>query len=191
MLNKDDIRKSIITKRNNINPLTRQAYSYSIMEKLLEFLINKKIQNIYSYSSIQSEVESSFLNQFITEHHFFKLFLPRVNNRDLEFCMIHSYENDLSIGKYNILEPCPALSVNNEIDNFILIMPGLSFDLNGNRLGYGKGYYDLFLSQYSPICKIALAFECQIVDSIPAEAHDIPIDFIITEKNLHEIKKLS
>jgi 5-formyltetrahydrofolate cyclo-ligase len=71
----------------------------------------------------------------------------------------------------------------NEID--IVIIPGAAFDYSGNRLGYGAGYYDILLSgrkRRMPV--IALAYEEQIVDSIPAEDHDVKVDMIVTDKRV-------
>ena len=63
-------------------------------------------------------------------------------------------------------------------------MPGVAFDLNRNRLGYGKGYYDRFLEKNSSLYTIALALECQIVDHIPANEHDIRPEYILTEERV-------
>jgi 5-formyltetrahydrofolate cyclo-ligase len=66
----------------------------------------------------------------------------------------------------------------------LLIIPGIVFDLQGNRLGYGKGYYDRFLSLRKIKYIIALAYELQVINQIPNNEHDIPVDIIITEKRI-------
>jgi 5-formyltetrahydrofolate cyclo-ligase len=63
-----------------------------------------------------------------------------------------------------------------------VIVPVLAFDCRGHRLGYGAGYYDRFLSRHPHLIKIGLAFSCQQIPSVPHDANDIPMDFIITEK---------
>ncbi len=70
-------------------------------------------------------------------------------------------------------------------DADLVIIPGAGFDFAGNRLGYGAGYYDSLLSQRTrKIPVIALAYEEQIVDSIPAETHDVKVDMIVTDKRV-------
>ena len=85
-------------------------------------------------------------------------------------------------GPYGI--PCPEgpRVLPEEID--LVVVPGLAFDLLCHRLGQGGGYYD----RYLPLCrgvKIGLAFECQVVDDLPLEAHDIQLDYVATESNLY------
>jgi 5-formyltetrahydrofolate cyclo-ligase len=67
----------------------------------------------------------------------------------------------------------------------LVVVPGVAFDPQGNRLGWGAGYYDRLLAQVradAPI--VALAFECQIVPAIPPESHDVPVDVIVTEQRI-------
>jgi len=67
----------------------------------------------------------------------------------------------------------------------LVIVPGVAFDRKGHRLGFGAGYYDRFLPKLRPgVKKIAVAFEVQLVDSVPAEEHDIRMDAILTEEQL-------
>ena len=86
-----------------------------------------------------------------------------------------------------IWEPDPAISrqiLAEETD--LILLPGLAFDIHGNRLGYGKGCYDRFLSESAvklPLL-IALAWSFQILESIPFEDHDQPCHFLFTEKDI-------
>ena len=66
----------------------------------------------------------------------------------------------------------------------LILVPGVAFDCAGNRLGFGKGYYDTFLPQAPNAVKIALAYDFQIVEQLPAEPWDVPMDFIITENRV-------
>lgn len=86
---------------------------------------------------------------------------------------------------YGIPEPAEelrnsaALVPPSDID--VALVPGLVFDVRGNRLGYGRGYFDRLLAMLRPDClKIGLAFDCQIVEAVPSEAHDRPVDLIVT-----------
>jgi 5-formyltetrahydrofolate cyclo-ligase len=95
--------------------------------------------------------------------------------------------SDLASGRFKILEPRPELRSDparriepRRLD--AIIVPGLAFDRHGGRLGYGRGFYDRCLAESRPdAVKIAIAYDCQLFDSIPTDPHDIPMDWIVTE----------
>ena len=93
---------------------------------------------------------------------------------------------ELSPGYMGIPEPSSGddrLVNLGEVD--LVIIPGAAFDYSGNRLGYGAGYYDILLSEGKrKIPIIALAYEEQLVDSIPSETHDVKVDIIVTDKRV-------
>ena len=88
-------------------------------------------------------------------------------------------------GKYGIFENSISTTIIDKID--LLIIPGIAFDLKGYRIGYGKGYYDRFLSLGKSKCIMGLSYESQIINEIPNNEHDIPVDIIITEKRIIRI----
>lgn len=135
---------------------------------------------------------SSFQNEVLTDAIFEKavqkgieVCFPRAvrTQRRLAFFKVSSI-TELSPGSYDILEPAngeeeaPAQSLG------LIIVPGVAFDANGTRLGYGKGYYDRALSEVKcPI--VALAYDFQVLrEGLPAEPHDIPVQAVITEKRV-------
>ena len=94
---------------------------------------------------------------------------------------LHDFDAELATGKFGILEPKPGavrLTALDRID--AVLVPGLAFDETGNRLGRGLGHFDRLLRQTSG-AKIALAFDFQVLDEVPAETHDARMDFIVTE----------
>ena len=110
--------------------------------------------------------------------------VPRVDvaQRMLELCAVTDVERDVAPGYRGIREPLPHC---NRIDpstvDWVLV-PGVAFDAEGNRLGYGGGYYDRLLPLLPPTAaKLAGAFDLQVVDRIPTAVHDLPIDAIVTE----------
>ena len=111
-----------------------------------------------------------------------KVVLPRVKGKELEFFEIKDADKDLSPGAWGIPEPVESREIDlAEID--LIITPGAAFDERGNRLGYGAGFYDKILPFYNGMT-VALAFELQIVSKVPAEAHDVPVKKIVTEKRI-------
>ena len=95
--------------------------------------------------------------------------------------VLRDFHSDLAVGRYGILEPKPGEiqpAAHDPID--AALVPGLAFDETGNRLGRGMGYFDRLLQEVSG-AKIALAYDFQVLNEVPAEAHDARVDFIITE----------
>ncbi len=96
---------------------------------------------------------------------------------------IDSFLN-LTQNKYGILEPVNVLPYLDEID--VVIVPGVAFDKNFNRVGFGKGYYDKFLSNHKDALKASICHDCQLTDEIYADEYDVKMDIIITEKGIYD-----
>lgn len=93
-------------------------------------------------------------------------------------------ENQLEMVYFGLKEPIVSkTSLIRAEDIDLVIVPGICFDRNGFRIGYGGGYYDRYLSEYKGLT-ISLAFEAQIVPSIPVQSHDVPVHQILTEKEV-------
>ncbi len=91
-------------------------------------------------------------------------------------------------GAYGIPEPTEIIPVSIE-ETEIILVPGLAFDKTGARMGFGKGYYDKLL-QTAKATKIGLCYDFQLLEKIPSEPHDVPMDVIITEKRVQRIKTI-
>lgn len=99
-------------------------------------------------------------------------------------------ERELEPGTLGILQPKKNFYRPLKIEQLeLVIVPGVAFDKRGNRLGFGKGFYDRFLRKAPERTQsIALAFELQLVDDIRSQLHDVPVDYIITEKRIIDCK---
>ena len=107
-----------------------------------------------------------------------RILLPVVKGEDLEL-KLYTGDNHLTQGAFRIDEPTgPAFTDYAAID--LAVIPGVAFDRRGNRLGRGKGYYDRLLPRIPTANTLGLCFPCQLVDQIPTEAHDIPMDEVLT-----------
>jgi 5-formyltetrahydrofolate cyclo-ligase len=108
--------------------------------------------------------------------------VPVVKGEEIFFSEIFSL-SELEKSSFGLLEPKNQKIVEaKKLD--LIIVPGASFDKNGNRIGYGKGYYDRFLKTISKHAStIGLCFEDNIEENIPTEAHDVKVDVVLTEKN--------
>lgn len=105
----------------------------------------------------------------------------------MEFYRITSFD-DLDVGSYGILEPVDKCEKYDKFDNALCIVPGLSFDMKGYRLGFGKGFYDRFLAEHN-MSTIGLCYENCLTKSLPADGYDISVDCIVTEKRVISVKK--
>jgi 5-formyltetrahydrofolate cyclo-ligase len=100
--------------------------------------------------------------------------------------------NDLLPGKWGIREPRADAPLVTLSDIDFALVPGVAFDLEGNRLGYGKGYYDRLLAKRpASLTVAAVAFDCQVVDAVPVEPHDAKIDILITPSGVHHFQPKS
>ncbi len=135
------------------------------------------------YNSIHSEPDTSLLIKAALNDNK-TIYLPKVNGERMDFYSV-TVNSEFKTGSFNIIEPESGKLFTS--GSGVCIVPGLSFDKNGYRLGYGKGYYDKFLSEYPQLIKIGFCAGCNFVDSLPADKFDIPVDYIFSDNNLIEI----
>lgn len=178
------IRKLLLERRLSLSTEEVSSKSKEIANNLFSLEEINSAQNIAIYLSFKNEVETK---QIIEK--FWKLnknvFVPITNSccDCLSFTKINSF-SELVLDSRGILEPKEKTFVSSEeIDLFIV--PGIAFDFNGNRLGFGKGFYDKFFSKnLIQSKKIALAFEFQVLEELPCEEHDVKIDIIVSERTI-------
>lgn len=182
-MEKNEIRRKIKALRSMLLDHERMAAAeevFSNIEKTAAFLMADKI---LMYHSLPDEVSThDFLDKW---HDRKRFYLPRVNGVNLE---ILPYDRSrLELGAFHIEEPTgEEVSSIDEIE--LVIVPAVAYDRAGNRLGRGKGYYDRLL-QDTKATKIGIGYEFQILDSIPAEEHDVRMDMVVSQKTVIRIKK--
>jgi len=131
------------------------------------------------YASLPGEAETQWLWDELLHREITVLFSRTIpKDHRLEPCQI-SNAGDLVPGPMKILQPRPGLPAWGGAIG-IIIVPGLAFGLRGERLGFGAGYYDRFLAQYPQARRIGLCLDDQIRQDIPMEAHDEPLDALLT-----------
>jgi 5-formyltetrahydrofolate cyclo-ligase len=182
---KQELRKAILEIRRKLPTKEVFEKSDSIKNKLFEMKEFKGADSILFYVSYDNEV---FTHDMIKEclSNGKDVIVPISNkeNKNLILSKLNEW-NDLNIGSYGILEPRVDKIKNISIDEIdMVVVPGVGFDEKGRRIGHGKGYYDNLLRNSKKAFHIGLAFEFQIVERIPAEKHDIPVDKIVTEKRI-------
>ena len=173
---KRKIKEEVFCLREGQEQEDRLRKSIQIAKRLFRLPEFKNARNIMLYSSIKCEVETATIIELALQTKFVTLPVTKGHNI---FASEISTNTLLQSGKFNILEPVkPKEFPPDDID--LIVIPGIAFDAKGNRLGYGHGYYDKFLAKTKAF-KVALAYDLQLVPSIPNESHDIPVDVIVTE----------
>ena len=180
---KDRIRKAVLDKRNQISPKDLLEKSSLISEKLFALEDYNASENLLIYASMKSEViTDGIIDRALKDGKM--VFCPKCMNRQegiMEFIQIKSIL-DLKEGYMGIREPQifdDSVIFDGPIEKTLVVVPGVAFDKRGNRIGYKGGYYDRFLFKFPGIRSVALAFTEQLVDEVPYDVHDIPIDKLL------------
>jgi 5-formyltetrahydrofolate cyclo-ligase len=189
---KQTLKQEIFKKRNSLNKEDINKKSIEIKNNLFSLPEFKKAKNIVIYVSFNSEVDTKEIIKELLKNKEKKVIVPFVekNNPILQLSELKDL-NELEPKTFDILEPKEKSirEFNPEKVDMILI-PGVVFDLNGHRIGYGFGYYDRFLKTIkNNHIKIGLAYDFQIVDKIPEEQHDVPMDVIVTDDKVIQCNK--
>lgn len=183
-MQKKEIREKYRCIRKEISPEVRKAADMQIAGRLFGEPVFQNAAFIYCYASFEDEADTHrIIEESLRQGK--RVALPRVRGRRrMEFCFIKS-PADLRPGFLGIKEPgpwCPKAPAPHS--ETLVLVPGIAFDRNGGRIGYGGGYYDIYLSGHTRCVKAALSYSAQIAAEIPCEPEDVNMDMIITEKEL-------
>ena len=150
-----------------------------------EFLKNKK--NNISYVSFAHEADTlQIIEKLLIRS--YTVAVPKCKSQGrMDFYRIKSL-SDLTPSKWGIPEPEESEeTLFTDFSDAVCIVPGMAFDLSGNRTGYGGGFYDRFLAAAKGITSVGICYDSLIYESVPTEPHDISVDYIITEKGIMKI----
>lgn len=190
--NKKQLRKQVLELRSALSKDSVKAKSQRIAAQIFSTQAYQEAKRILIYLDFKNEVNT----QPIIDHALGAgkaVFVPVVvqGENALKLVAYYGLKTPMTRSSFGILEPTITAGNTTAIDAIDLVLaPGVAFDLMGNRLGYGGGYYDRLLStcQNPSIRVIALAFELQLVSEVPHEAWDMRIDALCTEDALYPIK---
>lgn len=176
---KTRLRQTLKVARTNITKEQNIRKSHAITQQLLQLPTLKTANIIFIYISYANEVHThDIINILFNTGK--TLAVPKIiNATDMHAVYMIDWGNMLT-DHMGILTPPTNQRCEQHFD--IAITPGLGFSASGQRIGYGRGYYDKWFSQHHVKHKIGLAFESQLIDSIPTESTDITMDIIVTEK---------
>ncbi|MBI5500112.1 MAG: 5-formyltetrahydrofolate cyclo-ligase [Deltaproteobacteria bacterium] len=175
------LRRRVIRARDAVDAASRDAWSEAIASRLMARPELQRARTVHLFAGFGSEVDTLRIVRRLLETGR-RPVLPVVLRETwtMEHAVVSALD-DLAPGFKGILEPavsCPRVGPG-EID--LVIVPGVAFDRTGRRLGYGGGFYDRFLAA-CPAPRIALAFALQVVEEVPCDDCDLPVDRVITEE---------
>jgi 5-formyltetrahydrofolate cyclo-ligase len=188
-------RKTAIRKQaheNRRNQPEKDSISERIVQRFMDLPEYAKAGTVMFYVDVRDEVRTrQALPLALASGK--RIVVPYCVDGELELFWLETME-ELELGMYRILEPKAELrnvaaKKLQPADLDLIMVPGVAFDRNGGRTGHGKGYYDKLLQHAkSTTPLVALAFECQMFDEIPAESHDIYMDKVVTENAVYNGK---
>lgn len=179
-LTKKEARSMIRMKKKETTESFRKKAANECSARLFSTPEWKQAETILTYISYNREMSTfPLIDQAFSEGK--RVAAPRVDGKEMEFYFFSSFE-ELVKSEMNILEPLP--NDQKVPEDALMIMPGVAFDEKKNRIGYGGGFYDRYLTDHPEHKKIALAYEFQILEEFETERFDIRPDMILTESRI-------
>lgn len=183
MENKKLIRKEIFARRKHAEDQKVLEDSRKIMETVMELEVWKESACIYAYMDFNHEVMTGELIQAAWRQGK-QVAVPKVHGKDMTFYLITDL-SQCSEGYFKVPEPSEDLPKANAEDA-LMIVPGVAFDRERHRVGYGQGYYDRYLEFHNRHKTVAVAFSWQLVDQAPHDEKDVLPQYLVTEKRVYQ-----
>lgn len=185
-MTKQQLRQQMLKERRAVSELERQAAAQNIVSLALKIPELTQAKCVGLYWPHDGELSLIPLWQELLKQKKQTCF-PRVNPADktLQFFLVNS-RDDLTPGAYGIQEPKPNLQAVRKNDIQAVCIPGLAFDKAGNRLGWGQGYFDQWLSSYTGF-RLGIAYDFQLQNHIPTAPHDEKLHAVLTNESFLSI----
>ena len=178
-MDKKSLRREIGEKKRVMTVEQIEQASQRLAQKLFATEAYQQAQSIYGYLSYNQEVRTEgILRQAFMDGK--RVAVPKVFGDEMKFLWIESLSM-VAPGYYNIPEPIADGPVADD-ELALILMPGLAFDPQGHRLGYGGGFYDRYIAEHHDHKLVALCYDFQMFDHLETEAHDIPVDLVISDQ---------
>jgi 5-formyltetrahydrofolate cyclo-ligase len=182
---KDLLRQRIKERAARLSAGDRLAESRSICRRILENLPATPV-TICAYMAMPSEADLRMLMEDCLTRGY-PLFLPRFTRSHFEFRRMEAFD-ELTAGRFNLPEPSSSAALLDLRDVGFALIPALAFDRAGNRLGRGNGGFDRWIADLRKVNASAkvwgIALEHQLTERVPTEAHDQPVDAVVTPREL-------
>jgi len=191
MPGKRELRKQLHDIRDDLTDRQVETYSKAIHRKINSLEVFQRAQTVHMYLPIanRNEVDTMpIARQLLGEKRTVVVPVTLFNEHSLKHVYLKQLDN-LITNKWNVPEPPEPHHDSVSLEELDLVLvPMLGGDDQGNRIGYGKGYYDRFLKKVD--CpKMGLIFDCCLVEKIPTEHHDVVLDYVVTERRIIKSKR--
>ncbi len=180
MVCKEDVRRKLLKRRVSQNPEEKREKDGQIRERLSSLPEFAKAGSLLLYYPIKGEPDlTPLFYAIISEGR--RLILPKVSGNDMRLITVED-PSQLRKGAYGIPEPSSGQETEpSDVD--LAVVPGIAFDRKGYRVGFGKGYYDRLLKKVSAP-KVGVAYSFQVLESVPRDEWDEPVDVVVTENEV-------
>jgi 5-formyltetrahydrofolate cyclo-ligase len=186
MRGKPNTRRNVLSRRDALTADARAVASTAIAARVDELLATLSPGSLIAlYAAKDSEVATDAID-VAARARGLAVAYPRIVDgaRRLELCI--AAPDTLVVGRFGLREPARDVPAVDVASIAAFVVPGVAFDTHGGRVGWGRGYYDATLAAAAPwALRIGIAFDAQLVDDVPREAHDIVLHYVITETTTH------
>lgn len=175
-MDKTTIRDKIRVQIKSLSYQVKESMDEIINMSLINLLHDKYIQKVHLFIPMGNEVDIRPFIVYLLNHDFLVYTSESLRSGELRHWRLYSL-NELQSGMYGTKFPANSTTYSGTYN--LIIVPGLAFTMEGDRIGYGAGYYDRFLSNHSSVCKVGVCYKFQIYDTLPVESFDIQMDKLI------------
>ncbi len=190
---KKDLRRVLLEKRSSLAKEEAALKSRQIFTELRATAFYQEAERVMLYIAFRNEVQTEEIIEDLLRGGK-RVFIP-VTVHSTKAIIVSELKNpkeDLQLGNFGVLEPKPEAV--RELDPSqldLVLVPGVGFDKRGYRIGYGAGYYDRFLPRLAPhVPTVGLAFQLQLMEELPIDPYDYPLQYLLTEEGLRDCRSL-
>ena len=185
---KERLRKRVLAVRMGLDRGRAKVSGQAILDRVLGLEAYRRAKLVHTYvSSKENEVDTrALIGTCLAQGKRVAVPVVMPGTKTLAHALINGLDQ-LVVGPWGLAQPDPAAAVwlpaEARID--LVVVPGLAFDRRGQRIGWGGGYYDRFLAQVQTV-KIGLCYDELVLDCIPGEPHDVPVDLVVAETAIYQ-----
>ncbi len=183
---KETFRREMRPYRYAASRLIRQTAAHQAMQHFITLPEVRNARVVALYAPIDSELDTGPIAKYLFDNDILVVY-PKVaaDRLELQFHRVETLEQ-LHPGRFGVHEPESGTGIVSIDKVDVVIVPGLAFDKSGRRLGWGCGYYDATLADYSGL-RVGFGYEFQMIDTVPVTTHDLLVDMIVTDRGCHKV----
>ncbi len=181
---KRTLRRFVLASRDGLSLAERAAASAAILAHFTALPEVAAARSILCFAAFGSEVATAPLMHWVLARNKVLAVPLVVGPEQMESRRVTDPDRDLAPGHWQIPEPDPGLPAVSPQSLDVIVVPGSAFGENGSRIGYGGGFYDVYLERAPQAWRVAVAYDAQVLARVPQSAHDLPMDVIVTENRV-------